>query len=115
MKKINNIFAYVLGYYRYHLFYSNHFKFLIRKHIFEQIEWRIYVMDDDCYMQGSCKKCGCDTTALQMANKACEKPCYPKMMSKKEWKKFKEKPKAGINLSEKVKWELLQKSGKVTL
>jgi hypothetical protein len=35
-----------------------------------------------------CIKCGCDTTALQMANKACVGECYPKMMNKKEWKIF---------------------------
>jgi hypothetical protein len=35
-------------------------------------------MDIDCYLDGSCKKCGCETTALQMANKACAGNCYPK-------------------------------------
>lgn len=27
--------------------------------------------------------CGCHTTALQMANKSCDKPYYPPMMSKR--------------------------------
>jgi hypothetical protein len=48
-------------------------------------------MDKECYENGSCKMCGCNTTALQMADKACPKPCYPKMMGKKEWEKFKTK------------------------
>lgn len=28
---------------------------------------------------------GCTTTALQMANKACDKPCYPRMLTRSEW------------------------------
>lgn len=88
-RKINDIFAYLIGYYRYHLYYSKNFKWLIRKHIYEQIVWRISVMDIECFENGTCKKCGCDTTALQMANKACGKPCYPKMMNKKVWLSFK--------------------------
>lgn len=89
-KKFSDIFAYFQGYYRYTLYYSKNFKWLIRKHIFEQIVWRISVMDIECYEKGSCKICGCDTTALQMADKQCGKPCYPNMMNKKEWLKFKQ-------------------------
>lgn len=87
-KKIKNIIAYIQGNIRYKLFYSN-FSFLIRKHIFEQIKWRISIMDKDCYKKGSCKMCGCMTTALQMANKSCDKPCYPPMMNVKVWYKYK--------------------------
>ena len=86
--KINDIFAYLIGKYRYKLFYNTKLLWLMRPHIFEQIQWRISVMNLDCYLQGSCIKCGCETTALQMANKACTGNCYPKMMNKKEWKKF---------------------------
>jgi len=60
----------------------------MRTHIVEQIQWRIAKMDVDCYTEGSCKLCGCETPALQMANKACDKPCYPEMMTKKEWQKY---------------------------
>ncbi len=89
--KISDIFAYFQGYYRYHIYYSHSLvsRILIRTHILEQIQWRIAVMDTECFENGSCKLCGCDTTALQMADKACDKPCYPKMMNKKEWNKFK--------------------------
>lgn len=38
---------------------------------------------------GSCKICGCDTTALQMADKACPKPCYPPMMNRENWMMYK--------------------------
>lgn len=46
-------------------------------------------MDRTCFYNGECKLCGCQTTALQMANKACKKPCYPEMMNKIEWTCFK--------------------------
>ena len=89
---IESIIAYIIGNVRYKLFYSK-YSFFIRKHIHEQIEWRIKVMDKQCYEQGSCKKCGCTTTALQMANKMCDKPCYPSMVGKQEWKIFKKQNK----------------------
>lgn len=88
---LSNIIAYIQGKFRYKLYYSC-YNFLIPKHIKEQIDYRIKVMDRECYMKGACKICGCETTALQMANKACPKPCYPKMVNKKKWnrqKKFK--------------------------
>lgn len=85
---LKNIFYYIQGSLRYRFYYSK-LKFLIPLHIREQIYYRIMVMDEDCYSQGQCKLCGCSTTALQMANKACDKPCYPKMMNKKNWKKYK--------------------------
>ena len=79
-----NIIAYFQGNLRYKLFYSN-FAFLIRPHIREQIEARIRSMDQECYNAGECKLCGCQTTALQMADKACDKPCYPSMLSRNKW------------------------------
>ena len=85
---LKNIIAYIQGKLRYKLYYSN-FVFLIRPHIREQIEARINSMDKQCYNEGQCKMCGCQTTALQMANKACDKPCYPSILSKKKWNWFK--------------------------
>lgn len=87
---IKNIYAYLQGNIRYYLFYHKYLYKLIPLHIFEQIEWRILKMDKSCYALGSCKLCGCQTTALQMANKSCKKPCYPKMMKKNHWKFYKE-------------------------
>ena len=84
---IKNVVSYIVGSLRYKLYYSKHYK-LIRSHIREQINIRMQVMDEQCRRQGSCKICGCKTTALQMANKTCPKPCYPKMMTKREWKVF---------------------------
>lgn len=81
---IKNIFYYIQGNIRYKLYYSE-YKFLIRKHIQEQIYCRINSMDIECYNTGQCKICGCKTTALQMCDKKCDKPCYPRMLNKKEW------------------------------
>lgn len=81
---LKNMFYYMQGNLRYKLFYSK-FAFLLNKHIREQIEVRIKSMDKQCYMDGQCKICGCETTALQMANKACDKPCYPSMLSRNKW------------------------------
>ena len=81
---LKNIIAYIQGNLRYKLFYSK-FAFLIRPHIREQIEARIRSMDQECYNAGECKMCGCQTTALQMADKACDKPCYPEMLSRNKW------------------------------
>lgn len=90
--KINleNIIAYIQGNIRYQLYYSN-WDFLIKDHIKEQIDWRINnKMDKECYSNGSCKMCGCETTHLQMANKSCDKPCYPVMMNKEDWTNYKD-------------------------
>ena len=86
---IRNIYYYIQGNVRYFCYYNKYFTFLIPKHILEQVRFRINNMDNQCYIQGSCKMCGCSTTALQMCNKACDKPCYPKMMNRSEWKKYK--------------------------
>lgn len=88
--KINyvNIKSYLVGNLRYEIFYSK-FRWLLPTHIVEQIEMRIDYMEPRCKNNGSCELCGCSTTALQMANKACDKPCYPTMLSRVYWKKLK--------------------------
>lgn len=84
---LKNIKAYLQGKIRYKLHYS-FFKFLIPLHIREQIEFRIDHMKPECYWGGQCQLCGCETTALQMANKSCDEPCYPPMMNRYRWKRF---------------------------
>lgn len=87
---LKNIWSFLQGNFRYKLFYSK-FAFIIPKHIREQIQIRINSMDRQCYQEGQCKMCGCQTTALQMANKACDKPCYPKMITNKMiWRSVKD-------------------------
>lgn len=90
---LRNIVAYIQGNLRYKLYYSRllygvDLSWLLPKWLKEQIELRIDSMDRQCYNEGSCKICGCKTTALQFANKACDKPCYPSMLSRKQWEIF---------------------------
>ena len=85
---LSNIIAYIVGNFRDKLFFSR-CSFLIRPHIKEQIRMRLHSMQDVCYDEGSCQLCGCETPALQMANKACDKPCYPFMLVKTDWQAFK--------------------------
>ena len=87
---LKNIFYFIQGHIRYELYYSK-FVWLIRNHIREQIEARINSMNKECYNQGSCIKCGCKTTHLQMSNKACKGLCYPSMMNKRKWNLLKNK------------------------
>jgi len=88
LKFIDNIIYYIQGSLRYKLFYSK-FAFLIPEYIKEQIEYRISIMNPQCYEEGQCVMCGCKTTALQMADKTCDKPCYPRMMDFSTWTTFK--------------------------
>ena len=82
-----NILPFFQGWYRYNLYYSSGpLRFLMRNHIRSQITARIDSMNRECYSSGACIKCGCSTTALQMANKSCEGFCYPPMMSRSQWK-----------------------------
>ena len=85
-KNRKNIIPFFQGWYRHKIYYSSGpLRFLMRSHIRSQIDARIESMDRECYNSGACKKCGCATTALQMANKSCEGLCYPSMMNKSEW------------------------------
>jgi hypothetical protein len=85
-KKIIDIYSYFQGNIRYWLYYN--MPYLIRPHILKQINYRIEVMNKDCYTKGSCVMCGCNTTMLQMADKQCSKPCYPPMLNKKQTRIF---------------------------
>jgi hypothetical protein len=86
-----NIYHYIIGKLRYKLYYlhNNRYRKFIRLHIREQIAYRIQWMDKNCYFDGTCNICGCETTALQMCNKPCDKPCYPRMMNKYQWRLYK--------------------------
>jgi len=62
----------------------------MRKHIREQIDYRISIMLPECYDNGTCIKCGCMTTHLQMANKPCNGLEYPPMLTRPLWKAYME-------------------------
>lgn len=97
-----NVKAYIQGNFRYRLYYSK-YKYLISKHILEQIECRINSMNIECFNNGSCIMCGCKTTHLQMANKTCESLCYPDMLSVSKWKFLK---KTGTIFVKGIDWKL---------
>jgi hypothetical protein len=80
-----NIKAYIQGNIRQRLFYSKRWNWLLSLHMFEQINYRLFVMNKQCYSNGECIECGCSTPGLQMANKACEGKCYPVMMNETDW------------------------------
>lgn len=86
--ELKDVYYYIQGNIRYKIYYSK-FSFLIRRHILDQINFRISVMKKECYDNGECIMCGCATTALQMCNKKCDGECYPSMMNNKMWNKFK--------------------------
>lgn len=102
------IFSYIQGWTRYPLYYEGELhpitreplvksvltklpkpikNFILPLHIKQQIPIRI-ASSFDCVLKGQCSICKCSTPALQMADKACDKPCYPAMLSKKDWEEF---------------------------
>jgi len=100
IKSLKDIYYYLQGKYRYYFYYggnlSSKYEFIsklrkrvIRKHIKSQIEYRISTMNPACYNGGACVICGCETTALQMANKSCDGLEYPPIMFKSQWNKYK--------------------------
>lgn len=68
--------------------------FPVRKHIKEQIVWRRYqvsMKSPECLKQGNCIQCGCEMNGKLKADMGCENEpfCYPEMMKRREWIKFK--------------------------
>lgn len=66
----------------------------VPKHIREQIIWReklVKFASPECWEKGHCIQCGCIIKEKIKADMGCENPpyCYPKMMSKTEWKNYK--------------------------
>ena len=106
LKNPKDIFYYFQGNIRCKLYYSDNWSFIMKEHIKDQIDFRVEYMDKDCYNKGNCKLCGCETIALQMANKSCDKPCYPPLMRIKDWSLFKHTHKAYVDKTGKVwKWD----------
>ena len=84
------------------MFLHDKYPKLLREHVREQIDYRLASMNQKCYVQGACIKCGCITPDMQFANKACPGNCYPKMMNKKNWNKL-------VNVKSKLKKNRLWK------
>ena len=107
------VFYFIQGWFRHYLYYGNYrndrlaYKAMYLKEIPNPllIKWNSFVHNllsisirqqiekrikssQTCIEKGQCIICKCDTPALQMANKACDKPCYPAMINKKDWEEF---------------------------
>ena len=93
---MKNIIEFFKGYLRSFAFTV---KFPLRKHIQEQVVWRIKAAKVECIQNGECIRCGCSTPELQLSDKECVE-CYPRMMNKKEWNYFKES--GSIKLDSKI-------------
>jgi hypothetical protein len=61
---------------------------VIDDYIYEQIQWRLGIMDINCLQNKQCP-CNCEVPAKQYENRPCENNCYPPMMNKEEWEQFK--------------------------
>lgn len=59
-------------------------------HIQEQILWRRAISDKECNELGECTACHCKMPDKLYADKACEGSCYPEIMDKVIWGKFKQ-------------------------
>jgi len=87
-RKVSDVWYFFQGHIREYFYYSK-CKFLMRKHIQEQFEWRLKQIDKVCYSTGQCKICECSIPALTFADKQCEGKCYYPMMKKKQWNDYK--------------------------
>lgn len=99
--KIRDAYAYLQGNFRYRLYYSRYFGFLLPDYIYEQISYRLFIMRNECYIQGACVLCGCETPHLQMADKACKGKCYPPMLKEMVWEKYKVEKELGFMFNRK--------------
>ncbi len=70
-------------------------------------------MNQQCYKNGACIECGCDTTQLQMCNKPCKGLEYPPMVGIDDWDDF-------INYNGRIKnkkylWKYSKEENSITL
>ena len=61
---------------------------IIPDYIYEQIQWRLTIMDENCLRDKQCP-CTCSVPAKQYEDRPCENSCYPPMMNKDQWEEFK--------------------------
>ena len=74
LKVIQNpkiIIYYILGHYRYSLYYSK-YKFLLRKSIINKISILNTKIDKECFNSASCKNCGCKVPQQNYGGKPCD-------------------------------------------
>ena len=65
---------------------------LVDEHILEQASWRedqVIKKSIECYQMGKCKYCECGLTETLLSDAPCEHGCFPEMLNKSQWIKFK--------------------------
>ena len=85
---LGNIKAYVQGNLRYYAEKYGPAFAKLDEHLREQIAFRELVANPECKEKEECK-CHCPIPELFYADKTCEDSCYPVMMTRDEWTKFK--------------------------
>lgn len=63
--------------------------------MYEQIIWRrtqVMQKSPECWKSGNCIHCGCEIIGKTMEDRKCssDTPCYPQMMDKVNWTKYKD-------------------------
>lgn len=61
---------------------------IVEDHIYEQVQYRLGIMDENCIKNKMCP-CECAVPNKQYEDRSCENHCYPPMMDKENWEKFK--------------------------
>ena len=80
-----NIFGYIQGNFRK---FVEDIPSAIPKHIYEQIQYRIGVMNITCLENKQCP-CACSVPQKQYEDRSCELNCYGPILKKAEWETFK--------------------------
>ena len=65
---LEEAFYYVQGYYRHFFYWRKYGKYFLRRHIREQIYWRLGVMNQECLSNGACVECGERDVLIAMAH-----------------------------------------------
>lgn len=85
---LQNISAFIQGNVRAILHNYGDSFYTLSPEIQEQVIYRTSLANKECLENGKCK-CNCSIPELFYADKQCEDKCYPYMMNKSDWEKFK--------------------------
>jgi hypothetical protein len=73
LKKNPKIFLYyIIGNYRYQVYYSKNFKWLLRKSVKYNLGTLTHFINKECFNNASCKDCGCDVPQQNFGGKPCD-------------------------------------------
>ena len=88
---MKNVWAYIQGTGRKKLMEDYPDIYQSPRHIQEQIVWREVIANKQCFTSGQCiSKCKCKMPDKLYSDKACDDGCYPEMMDRDQWFRFKQ-------------------------